>query len=76
MRTKSTMSTLSMLLSMIILLLVLPSCGASKQYTAYLETLKELNQNRAQPGISQTFDSYGRLLSQTITLPQQPIMPQ
>lgn len=71
MSTKSTLSILS-----ILSILLLSSCGASKQYTTYLETMKELNQNRAQPGISQTFDETGRLLSQTITLPQQPIMPQ
>lgn len=75
MSTKPIISTLSMLLSMIILLLVLPSCGPSKQYQMYLETLREVNANRAAPGIHQTFDPNGKLLSQTITLPQAPIIP-
>ena len=55
---------------------LLASCGPSKSYTGYLETLEKLNANRQSPGIQQTFDSDGRLLSQTITLPQNPIMPQ
>jgi hypothetical protein len=52
------------------------SCGPSKAYTSYLETLQTLNANRQAPGIRQTFDSDGRLLSQDITMPQTPIMPQ
>lgn len=55
---------------------LLASCGPSKSYTGYLETLEKLNANRQPPGIEQKFDSDGRLLSQTITLPQNPIMPQ
>ncbi len=64
------------LLLSILSMIVMTSCGPSKAYTNYLQTLETLNANRAQPGISQTFDPQGRLLSQTITLPQQPIMPQ
>ena len=69
------MKSIARLMGVFLLLVILIGCGPSKQYQMYLETLKEVNANRSAPGIHQTFDPSGKLLSQSITLPQAPIMP-
>jgi len=70
------MSKTSILSTLFIILLtatLLSGCGASKQYQSYLDAQLALNANRQQPGITQTFDSQGRLTGQSIILPQMPI---
>jgi hypothetical protein len=67
---KSMLSTLSIIL---LTATLLSGCGASKQYQSYLDAQLALNANRQQPGITQRFDSQGRLTGQSIILPQMPI---
>lgn len=58
---------------MILILMTLGGCASQQAYQAYTQALVDANKNRQQPGIVQEFDATGRLVKQSIIMPDQPI---
>lgn len=64
------------LIALLLLLSLSAGCASQEAYRAYTTALIEANKNRQTPGIEQTFDSQGRLVSQKIIFPDEPVTPQ
>jgi hypothetical protein len=58
---------------MILILMTLGGCANQQAYQAYTQALVDANKNRQQPGVVQEFDSTGRLVKQSILMPDQPV---
>jgi hypothetical protein len=53
--------------------MTLGGCASQEAYQSYTQALVDANKNRQQPGIVQEFDSTGRLVKQSILMPDQPV---
>lgn len=58
---------------MILISLILGGCASQEAYQNYTQAMVDANKNRQQPGITQEFDATGRLVRQSIIMPDQPI---
>lgn len=58
---------------MILISMILGGCANQQAYQAYTQALVDANRNRQQPGVVQEFDVSGRLVKQSILMPDQPV---
>jgi len=58
---------------LILVLMILAGCASQEAYRSYTQALVDANKNRQQPGIVQEFDASGRLVKQSILMPDQPV---
>lgn len=61
------------LLFILPIIIMLGGCASQEAYRAYTEAITKANAYRQQPGIIQNFDAQGRLVQQSITMPDQQI---
>lgn len=53
--------------------LMLSGCASQEAYKAYTDAIVKANSYRQSPGMVQEFDSQGRLVKQSIIMPDQPV---
>lgn len=56
---------------LVALLLIFGGCASQEAYRQYADALTRANAYRQQPGITQEFDAAGRLVKQSIIMPDQ-----
>lgn len=59
------------ILMMILTLTILGGCASREAYKSYTDAVIKANAYRQQPGITQEFDAQGRLIKQSILMPDQ-----